>query len=105
MAYHHLWRAAALALTGFVACAGASRAETPAPDFRFEIRPILAKNCFSCHGPDEAQRQADLRLDVRDVAVDLGAIAPGTPEESELVRRITSDDAEERMPPEETGPN
>ncbi len=100
---HHRWRAAELALIGLVACASASRAEVAAPDFRFDIRPILAKNCFSCHGPDEAQRQADLRLDVREVAVELGAIAPGAPDESELVRRIVSQDSEERMPPEETG--
>jgi hypothetical protein len=73
------------------------------PDFRFVIRPILAKNCFACHGPDEAQRQADLRLDARDAAIESGAIVPGAPDESEIVRRITSADPQERMPPEETG--
>jgi hypothetical protein len=84
-------------------CIGAARAETAGPDFRFEIRPILSKNCFACHGPDESHRQADLRLDERDVAVDFGAIVPGAPDDSELVRRITSDVAEEQMPPPETG--
>jgi hypothetical protein len=83
--------------------AQATLAETPAPDFRFVIRPILAKNCLACHGPDEAQRQAELRLDSRDAAVESGAIVPGAPDESELVRRIISADPEERMPPEETG--
>ncbi len=78
-------------------------AETSPPDFRFEIRPILSKNCFSCHGPDEGQREADLRLDVRDVAIDSGAIVPGMPDDSELIRRITSNDSAERMPPIETG--
>jgi hypothetical protein len=78
-------------------------ADPQAPDFRFEIRPIVAKNCFACHGPDESHRQADLRLDERDVAVELGSIVPGAPDESELVRRILSDVAEERMPPPETG--
>jgi hypothetical protein len=78
-------------------------ADVAAPDFRFDIRPILSKNCFACHGPDEGHRQADLRLDDRDVTVDFGAIVPGSPDDSELIRRITSDDADERMPPAETG--
>jgi hypothetical protein len=78
-------------------------AEAAAPDFPFEIRPLLSKNCFACHGPDEAHRQADLRLDERSSAIDLGSIVPGSPEESELVRRLTSDDPSERMPPPETG--
>jgi hypothetical protein len=78
-------------------------ADEAAPDFRFDIRPILSKNCFACHGPDEGHRQADLRLDDRDTAVDFGAITPGSPEESELLRRVTSEDDAERMPPAETG--
>ncbi len=56
--------------------------------FRFEVRPVLAKNCFSCHGPDEGHREAELRLDLRDSAIDLGAIVPGDVEESELIARI-----------------
>ena len=63
------------------------------------IRPILADNCFACHGPDSAARKADLRLDRREVAVENGAIVPGKPDESELIARITSDDPETRMPP------
>jgi hypothetical protein len=82
---------------------GTSAAAKNPPDFRFDVRPILAKNCFACHGPDENKREADLRLDMRDAAVETGAIVPGTPGDSELVRRITSDDPEERMPPAETG--
>jgi hypothetical protein len=95
----------AVTLTAFFLAYGVSAfaAEAPTPDFRFDIRPLLAKNCFACHGPDEANRQADLRLDVRDVAVDTGAIVPGSPDKSELVRRITTCDATEHMPPEETG--
>jgi hypothetical protein len=73
------------------------------PDFRFDIRPVLAKNCFACHGPDDAHREAELRLDFRDDAVDYGAIVPGDPEASELVRRIASDDPDERMPPPDSG--
>jgi Protein of unknown function (DUF1553)/Protein of unknown function (DUF1549)/Planctomycete cytochrome C len=97
------WRAALLVLVGNLCCTSAARAETAGPDFRFEIRPLLAKNCFACHGPDESHRQADLRLDDREVAVDFGAIVPGAPDDSELVRRILSDDDQERMPPAETG--
>jgi hypothetical protein len=73
------------------------------PDFRFDIRPILSKNCFACHGPDEEHRQADLRLDKRDAAVEFGAILPGEPDASEFIRRITSTDESERMPPPESG--
>ncbi len=93
---------AALVLVA-ISWTSAVSAESSSPDFRFEIRPILSKNCFSCHGPDEAHREADLRLDVRDAAIDFGAIVPGMPDDSELIRRITSDDSDERMPPEETG--
>src|SRR4051794_19367633 len=67
--------------------------------FNRDIRPILVENCYQCHGPDKDQRKADLRLDVRDVAVELGAIAPGKVDESELVARISSDDPDEMMPP------
>jgi hypothetical protein len=78
-------------------------AEAASPDFRFVVRPLLAKNCFSCHGPDENQRQADLRLDERTAAVDVGAIIPGSPDESEIMRRITSADPDYRMPPVDSG--
>lgn len=71
--------------------------------FNRDIRPILADKCFACHGPDANQRQKDLRLDVRDVAIaarnGVQAIVPGKPSDSELVRRITSSDPAYRMPP------
>ena len=71
--------------------------------FNRDIRPILSDKCFQCHGPNEADRQADLRLDDRDVAVtDMEVIVPGLPDESTLIDRITSDDEDERMPPLET---
>jgi hypothetical protein len=70
--------------------------------FNSDIRPILADACFSCHGPDSAARQADLRLDRRDDAIRHTAIVPGDASSSELVRRVLSDDPEERMPPPET---
>ncbi|MFM7070730.1 MAG: c-type cytochrome domain-containing protein, partial [Planctomycetota bacterium] len=82
---------------GRVGARSASAAETP--QFNRDIRPILAEHCFQCHGPDRLQRKADLRLDERDAAVSSGAIAPGKPSDSELVKRILSTDANESMPP------
>src|SRR5687768_6319570 len=82
-----------LVITGFV------RGAEPAIDFSREIRPILSENCLACHGQDAGKRQADLRLDVRDMAVKAGAITPGDPAKSSLVQRIHSADAEEMMPP------
>ena len=67
-----------------------------------DIRPILAENCFACHGPDSASRKAKLRLDQHDAAVKAGAITPGKPQDSELVQRIFADDVKERMPPAAT---
>src|SRR5687767_14958696 len=67
--------------------------------FNRDVRPILSDKCFHCHGPDAKKRQAELRLDVRDAAVAAGALAPGKPDRSALLRRIVSDDPEERMPP------
>lgn len=77
-------------------------------DFNNDIRPILSSSCLICHGPDENERQASLRLDVRDSALaeaDSGsrAIVAGDVEQSELLRRIVSDDDDERMPPAGSG--
>jgi hypothetical protein len=71
-------------------------------DFGRDIQPILAEHCFQCHGPDAQQRQADLRLDSRESALTQGAIQPGRPGDSELVRRIFSEDADVVMPPPAT---
>ncbi|HKQ80415.1 MAG TPA: PSD1 and planctomycete cytochrome C domain-containing protein, partial [Blastocatellia bacterium] len=71
--------------------------------FNRDIRPLLSNRCFYCHGPDEKNRKAGLRLDTFEGATkDRGgyrAIAPGKPEESELLRRVTSHDPSEMMPP------
>ncbi len=80
----------------------ASAAES-APDFQRDIQPIFADRCFRCHGPDEANRKADLRFDTREGALRVrkgkAAILPGKKGESELWRRINSTDPESRMPP------
>lgn len=70
-----------------------------AVDFRRDIRPILSDHCFKCHGPDENQRQADLRLDNHEGA--LSVITPKIPDDSELISRIETDDTEMVMPPPE----
>ena len=72
---------------------------TQAGEIRFnrDIRPILSDKCFKCHGPDEEGRKAKLRLDVRDDALEV--LSPGNADESELVARILTHDAEDRMPP------
>ena len=77
------------------------RAEQP-PEYNRDIRPILAENCFACHGADSAARKADLRLDQRDAAIEFAAITPGKPDESELIARVIADDPEVVMPPPET---
>lgn len=72
-----------------------------AQDFGYnrDIRPILADQCFPCHGPDSAARQADLRLDQRPAAMEAGVLEPGDPDASEVIRRVESDDPDEVMPP------
>ncbi len=70
--------------------------------FNRDIRPILSEKCLSCHGPDEKQRKAKLRLDVEASAVE-HAIVAGKPDQSELISRITSEDDETRMPPRDSG--
>ncbi len=67
--------------------------------FNEQIRPILSDMCFHCHGPDDKTRDADLRLDTREGALENGAVVPGKPDESELMVRILSHDRSEMMPP------
>ncbi len=72
-------------------------------DFSKQIRPILSENCFFCHGPDEAKREAGLRLDEESGAKKdndgVIAVVPGNPEKSALIERIVSTDPDEVMPP------
>src|SRR5260370_32213620 len=73
-------------------------------DFTRDVRPLLSRPCFKCHGPDEKARKAGLRLDVREAALKGGesgepAIVPGKVDEGELVRRVLSDDEGEVVRP------
>jgi len=77
-------------------------AATPT-DFSREIQPILSDNCYPCHGPDEKKRKANLRFDTKEGAFRLKdnktVIQPGNAAQSEIIRRITSTDADDLMPP------
>ncbi|MGB0582342.1 MAG: c-type cytochrome domain-containing protein, partial [Limisphaerales bacterium] len=76
-------------------------------DFNRDIKPILSNKCFTCHGPDQDERKAGLRLDLRDGAVGTDAkksvIVEGKPELSELIRRVTTSDEDDIMPPADQG--
>ncbi|MBI3880884.1 MAG: PSD1 domain-containing protein [Verrucomicrobia bacterium] len=80
-----------------------TRAAAPKPEINFsrDILPVLSDNCFHCHGPDEKAREAKLRLDKQEDALRTKdpIIIPGKSAKSELVRRITTKDADDVMPP------
>ena len=96
-----------LAATASIGCIGlidTSRAAEAEPlNFSRDIRPILSAKCFACHGPDSQDRDADYRMDTKEGAfADLGgyhAIIPGDPENSEIIKRVISDDEDKLMPP------
>lgn len=67
-------------------------------DYSRDIKPLLSDSCYTCHGPDEHTREAELRFDQRASAV-ASVIVPGKPDESELIARIASDDPGRVMPP------
>ena len=82
-----------------VASLAAASAGVAKVDYNEDVRPILAENCFYCHGPDGNKRKAKLRLDVREVALEKKAFVPGDAEASDLVKRLFSKDSDEVMPP------
>ena len=88
-----------LCLAAAAVASTVSAAEPVSPRYNRDIRPILSDNCFACHGPDRANRAADLRLDDREAAIGAKAIIPGKPAESLVLQRITSADPEALMPP------
>jgi len=104
--------AVALAIAVFTTLGIAEEKGTPSAvtsrvDFTRQIRPLLSDRCFRCHGPDASRRKAKLRLDLREGAfkkLDAGwaVVKPGDPSKSELVRRITTGDTDDMMPPPES---
>ncbi len=76
---------------------------TPMISFGKDVRPILSKHCWSCHGPDEQKREAQLRLDRYEDAIQVrdgkAAIRPGDWKKSELMRRVESADASNECHP------
>ena len=76
-------------------------------DYNRDIRPILSDVCYKCHGPDEGERQADLRVDIQAAAFaerdGNPAIVAGKSDASHLYLRLTADDPDERMPPADSG--
>src|SRR3954471_21170939 len=98
--------AVAILLAAPITFANAADA-TSALNFTRDVRPILANNCFQCHGPDTAARKADLRLDVRESAGKVqgaeAVVDSKKAADSEILRRISSTDPEEHMPPADSG--
>src|SRR3954470_527945 len=93
-----------LALTG-TPRAAVSPQSTAAPiSFNREILPILANNCFACHGPDEKKRETKFHFDTQEgMFAKRGVIEPGNAAESLLVEKITEPNPKDRMPPPDSG--
>ncbi len=98
-----MFRFMIMMMAGVSVAVPAAAVEADTVAFARDIQPLLSKYWFACHGPDEESREADLRLDERDAAVESGVIVPGQPDASELLRRVLSEDPDERMPPAQTG--
>ena len=96
-------RTLAIWLCGLMLAFDARTAAAAPPEFNRSIGPLLAQNCFECHGPDAQRRQAGLRLDrersAKSSRAGRAAIVAGAPGRSELVRRILSNDPDTMMPP------
>jgi len=97
-----LMRSIAIGATLIVGSTTSSGLAAEKIDFNRDIRPILSNNCFTCHGPDESNRE-ELRLDTEEGAFEADIIVRGQPDQSELIRRLETDDEDERMPPADTG--
>ena len=94
-----------LSLLIFAAVLSDGSSEAREVDFAREVRPILSDKCFACHGPDQAARKSELRLDTQEGALHGGrsgfpAIVPKDREESELWAMVSTEFREERMPPD-----
>lgn len=97
------WKYGALCWILVAGSAGRPAAADEPIQYNRDVRPILAKNCFACHGRDDETRQGELRLDDRQAAIEAGAIVAGAAGDSELTRRIESSDADQVMPPPDSG--
>ena len=97
----------ALLVAASVGAPPASGQDEEKVDYLTQVKPILEAFCYECHGEDRSRREADLRLDIKELAFkDLGGfpnIAPGDPADSELYIRVSSEFLEMRMPPYEAG--
>src|SRR5262245_45078984 len=100
---HPRYSAVLLLLAPLLAAAQAPSSRDKRVDFDRDIRPVLSDNCFACHGPDEKQRQVDLRLDTQEgILADRGGyrvIVPGNAAGSRLFQRISAENRLVRMPP------
>jgi len=88
-----------ISLISTLALIGPAAGLAAAPDFTKDIRPILAKRCMNCHGPDAAKRKGDLRLDTKEGLLHPDVVTPGKAAESELIKRLLTKDEDEVMPP------
>src|SRR5436190_5129283 len=102
------WMSVSGLLLGMAVGVCARAASKAAVDFDRDIHPILSDKCFACHGPDEKERKAKLRLDRKDEVfkqLKSGgyAVVPGHPEKSDLLARLTTKDEDDLMPPPKSG--
>ncbi len=96
----------AVGLIGFDRTARADKPNRAPTDFARDVQPVLAENCYRCHGPEK--QDGGIRWDQKSSAMAGGdsgeaAVTPGQPDRSELIRRLTTNDADERMPPPDEG--
>lgn len=108
IAPHQRWISVCLSVLSLPLLGSSASAADRPLNFARDIRPILSQNCFKCHGPDEKERKAGLRLDTQDgglAKLESGsqAVVPGKIDESELIARIISEDPNEKMPPPASG--
>ncbi|MAS30903.1 MAG: hypothetical protein CMC46_03070 [Flavobacteriaceae bacterium] len=77
-------------------------------DFNFHVKPIISDKCFACHGPDEKERAANLRLDTEDGLYQLTeelssyVVDKKSPKKSEMLNRIFHENPSIVMPPPES---
>lgn len=99
--------AVCIVLTAASACGDETAGGVDRVDYNRQVRHILSRNCYACHGPDSAARKVNLRLDTRAGALAPRpggpAIVPGEADESKLVMRVLSFDESYKMPPPESG--